>query len=133
MKANVVVTTIDQNALKKVILLEAKRFPNTQWLLKNEWWERTVKWGKAEEQLLGYMKRARATDNWQHTMYGIVVMGDMMSFYQLDPHSTDLQGYRAPSLTEEEADRVFYSILQDSLLVEKVLNDMKQSIRANRV
>ncbi|KAF7183196.1 hypothetical protein CNMCM7691_003031 [Aspergillus felis] len=87
---NVAVTNIRQNHMHKVIMVEAKAFPDDT---DNGWFNR-YPWTGVEKELHFYMKKVRHNFGNVQTMYGIVAVGDMVRFY-----TTNLQNNPAHALT----------------------------------
>jgi hypothetical protein len=76
---NVAVTNIRQNHMHKVVMLEAKAFPPNA----NNGWFNRYPWAEVEKELQTYMEKARRNFGNVQTMYGIVVVGDMVCFYSM--------------------------------------------------
>lgn len=130
-KSNVVVTTLDNGKLKKVLILEAKRFPQRR---SATWFENlnAKSWTNPKEQLWDYMAKARNRDRWNHAMYGIVVVGDRLRFFQLAHGSVVLVDYLSPNLTPAQQQRSPFHIVDDSLLIHTVLLGLEIEFRTNR-
>lgn len=133
-RSNIAVTTIDKGKLKKVLIIEAKRFPRSR---PDLWYKDTRKqiWVKPQEQLRGYMLKSRgyiSRSAWDHPMYGMVVVGDRVRFFRLEPRSTDLVEYKPPVLSPQEQNMSPFSVIEHSLLIEKVLNSIASEFKRNR-
>lgn len=130
-KTNVNVITEDNGELKKVVVLEAKRFPANR---SNLWYKSLTSnaWTKPKKQLETYMLKARKKERWAYMMYGIVAVGDRVRFFKLRPNSTKLAAYVPPVQSPAEKKITSFSIHQDSLLIEKVLSGIADDIKRKR-
>jgi hypothetical protein len=79
-KTNVAITNILPSGMHKVILVEAKAFPDKT----DIGWFNVYPWAGVESQLQSYMKKARDTFGNVQTMYGIVAVGDRVRFYTMN-------------------------------------------------
>ncbi|OKL59156.1 hypothetical protein UA08_05961 [Talaromyces atroroseus] len=111
-RTNITISLSYRGKLKKVVVIEAKRFPRPQGELRPNWYiTRQSVWNKAKTQLRKYFELSRKRDKWSKDM--------------LKVNSHKLGDYQAPSLSEEDQKRKYFSIRVDSLLVEEVLLDIK--------
>ncbi|KAE8332175.1 hypothetical protein BDV39DRAFT_200329 [Aspergillus sergii] len=78
-KANVLVTNIRVGLMRKVLIVEAKKFPDNA----VDGWHNQYDWGGVETQLSLNMNRARRQFGNVQTMYGMVTVGDMVRFYYM--------------------------------------------------
>ncbi|OJK02606.1 hypothetical protein ASPACDRAFT_39913 [Aspergillus aculeatus ATCC 16872] len=84
--ANVLLTRIMGNALQKVVIVEAKRFPRNTL----PGWEQRFSWRPLQNQLRDRLTGVRTTSGTQHTLYGIAAVGDRVRFFQLPEDSGQL-------------------------------------------
>lgn len=130
-RTNVDVITMDGDELRKVLVLEAKRFP--PYRAKN--WENKLDlmaWKRPMEQLEEYMLTVRDKDKWAHMMYGIVAVGDRVHFLKLHPNSHTLKEYVSSKLSSEAQQMTTFSIRKDPLLIETVLSGIDDDIKRKR-
>ncbi|KUL89888.1 hypothetical protein ZTR_02975 [Talaromyces verruculosus] len=126
-KYNIAVKTLAQGKSETVLIVEAKRFPRRT----STWKNVTEKcWTNPKEQLQEYMRKANGKGKWGHIMYGIVMLGDHVHFFQREPTSDTLKEYESEVLSR--AEKFTLSIRDDDDLLEEVLLEILEKVKHDR-
>lgn len=81
-KSNIAITNLVNNRMHKVVVVEAKRFPDKVYPYhRRPGWENQFDWEGLLEDLGFYMRATRTQDGNVQTMYGMLTVGDMVRFY----------------------------------------------------
>jgi hypothetical protein len=134
-KANVTVTNVRGGVLHKVLFIEAKVFPRN---MRGIWQERYRYWGNHLMQLQSYMFSSREESGHIQTMYGLIAVGDVVRFYQMNVqnnHLGDLIPYFHIALPEIHVSGNVPKTLNihtDAQLIEKILKQISEDVRLRR-
>ncbi|CRG88071.1 hypothetical protein PISL3812_05098 [Talaromyces islandicus] len=126
LKSNVTVSVLHVK-VQKAFVIEAKRYPKPQDKLAGNWADNNNNWEPHLEQLDDYMTKARNHDRYSGTMYGMLVVGDRVRFYEKKNEPT---ATLAPCSIRTMRRQNVFSIADanDSLAIEDVLITIREKL-----
>lgn len=124
-KSNVTVSVLHVK-VEKAFIIEAKRYPKPQDRLAADWADVNGNWEPHLKQLEDYMTKAQIHDRYSGTMYGMLVVGDRVRFYQKKNATAKLAPWE---IRENRRQHVFHiADANDSLTIESALNTIRDKL-----